>query len=72
MWSRTLRQSSSRREGLGLSQEAAAVQCDLHWTYVGQVERGQRSPRVENVLKFARGLDTTPGALLDGLPVEAE
>ena len=62
----------ARREELGLSQEAAASQVGVHWTYLGQVERGQRSARVENILKLARGLDTTPGALLDGVPIAPE
>ncbi|NKR70500.1 helix-turn-helix domain-containing protein [Rhodococcus hoagii] len=58
----------ARRSELGWSQEQAAHECGVHWTYLGQVERGQRSPRVENVLKLAAGLHTTPGHLLDGLP----
>jgi len=58
----------SRRRELGWSQETAAVQCGVHWTYLGQVERGQRTPRLENILKLAAGLETTPGELLDGLP----
>lgn len=60
----------ARRQELGLSQEAAAEQIGVHWTYLGQVERGQRSARVENILKLAAGLQTTPGQLLDGLGVE--
>lgn len=35
---------------------------------LGQVGRGQRSSRIENIVRFAAGLRTTPGALLDGLP----
>lgn len=58
-----------RRRELGWSQETAAVRCGVHWTYLGQVERGQRSPRLENILKLAAGLETSPGELLDGLPV---
>lgn len=61
----------ARREELGLSQEAAAVRCRIHWTQLGKVERGQRSLRLENILKIAFGLKTTPGALLDGLPQPA-
>jgi transcriptional regulator with XRE-family HTH domain len=57
------------RHALKLSQEAAAHECGIHWTHLGQVERGQRSARVENILKIAAGLQTTPGALLDGLPL---
>ena len=58
----------TRRQELGLSQEQAAHECGLHWSYFSQVERGQRSARVENILKIAAGLQTTPGRLLDGLP----
>lgn len=58
----------ARRLELGWSQEAAAHEIGVHWTHLGQVERGQRSARVENIIKFAVGLQTTPGALLDGLP----
>lgn len=46
----------------------AAHEIGIHWTHLGQVERGQRSARVENILKLAAGLQTTPGRLLDDLP----
>ncbi|MEV0028970.1 helix-turn-helix transcriptional regulator [Nocardia sp. NPDC050793] len=59
----------ARRTELGWSQEVAAHACGVHWTYLGQVERGRRSPRVENIMRFAAGLKTTPGQLMDGLPV---
>lgn len=59
----------ARRTELGLSQEAAARHTGIHWTNYARVERGQQSPRVQLVLKIARGLDTTPGALMDGLPL---
>ncbi|MGW4481140.1 helix-turn-helix domain-containing protein [Rhodococcus triatomae] len=59
----------ARRNDLGWSQEKAAAECGIHWTHLGQVERGPRSSRIENILKIARGLRTTPGALMDGLPL---
>lgn len=37
------RRVRARRQQLGLSQEALAERADLHWTYVGQVERGRRN-----------------------------
>lgn len=58
-----------RRTDLGLSMEQAADVIGIHWTHLGMVERGQRSSRIDNVLKIAAGLQTTPGALLDGLPL---
>lgn len=57
-----------RRVDLGLSQEAAAVRCGIHWTQLGKVERGQRSLRLETIVKIAAGLDVDPGELVAGLP----
>jgi ribosome-binding protein aMBF1 (putative translation factor) len=58
----------NRRVALGLSQEAAAVRCGIHWTQLGKVERGQRSLRLETIIKIAEGLDVDAGDLVSGLP----
>lgn len=58
----------ARRLELGLSQEAAAVRCGIHWTQLGKVERGQRSLRLETIVKIAAGLEIEPGKLVNGLP----
>ena len=58
-----------RRLALGLSQEAAAVRCGIHWTQLGKVERGQRSLRLETIVKIAQGLEIDPGKLVSKLPV---
>lgn len=58
-----------RRQELGLSQEAAAVRCGIHWTQLGKVERGQRSLRLETIVKIAAGLDIDAGGLVSGLPL---
>lgn len=57
----------ARRMKLGLSQEALADRCDLHWTFVGQVERGQRNLSLHNILKLAKGLQVDPGELVSGI-----
>lgn len=57
----------TRRLELGLSQEAAAMRCGVHWTFLGQFERGQRNISLHNLLKVARGLDMNPAELVDGL-----
>jgi transcriptional regulator with XRE-family HTH domain len=62
----------NRRVELGLSQEAAAVRCGIHWTQLGKVERGQRSLRLETIVKIADGLDTDAGDLVSGLPSPPE
>ena len=57
----------ARREALGLSQEALAARSGVHWTFLGQVERGQRNLNLHNLLKLAAGLGVDPGELVQGL-----
>lgn len=56
-----------RRDRLGISQEVLADRSELHWTFVGQVERGQRNISLHNLLKLAAGLGIDPGKLVQGL-----
>lgn len=63
------RRVAARRAELGMSQEKAAERIGVHWTYLGQVERGRRNVTLHNILKIAQGLDMTPGELVDGLEV---
>lgn len=57
----------ARRHELGLSQEQLAEVCGLHWTFIGQVERGRRNISLHNLLKIAEGLQLDPGELVRGL-----
>ncbi|MCK4602359.1 MAG: helix-turn-helix transcriptional regulator [Phycisphaerae bacterium] len=52
------------REQLGLSQEVLAQRCELHRTYVGGIERGERNPSLLNILRIAKALGQEPAALL--------
>lgn len=52
------------REAAGMTQEGLADASGLHWTYVGQIERGERNPTFKNVVKLARGLSVSPGELM--------
>jgi transcriptional regulator with XRE-family HTH domain len=62
-----------RRQALGLSQEALAHQTGVHWTFLGQVERGRRNISLHNLLKLAAGLGVDPAELVQGLmPPDAE
>ena len=58
----------ARRLQLGKSQEKLAHDSGLHWTFVGQVERGQRNLTLHNILKLAAGLEMDAGELVSGLP----
>ncbi len=55
------------RQSIGLSQEELAERCDLHRTYIGSVERGERNVSLENIVKIARSLKITPEKLLQGI-----
>jgi transcriptional regulator with XRE-family HTH domain len=45
------------------SQEELADKAELHWTYIGQIERGERNPTLKNIVKLARALDISMGEL---------
>jgi len=53
-----------RRLALGLSQVKLAERADLHWTYVGGIERGERNLSLLNILKIAGALKMTASDLL--------
>ncbi|HTB70060.1 MAG TPA: helix-turn-helix transcriptional regulator [Solirubrobacteraceae bacterium] len=57
----------ARRADLGLSQESLADRCGVHWTFLGQVERGRRNVSLHNLLKLASGLEVDPCELVSGL-----
>lgn len=53
-----------RRLHLRLSQEKLAERADLHWTYIGGIERGERNVSLLNIVKIAKALQITPSELL--------
>jgi transcriptional regulator with XRE-family HTH domain len=55
------------RHELGWTLEELAERCGLHWTYVGQVERGKRNVTLRNIVKLAEALGVEAGELLNGL-----
>jgi transcriptional regulator with XRE-family HTH domain len=52
------------REAKGLSQEAFADQLEVHRTYMGGIERGERNLTLRSVERLASRIDTEPLALL--------
>lgn len=52
----------------GWTQEVLAEKANLHPTYIGGIERGERNVGVDNLLKIARALGEPPSSLLMGLP----
>jgi DNA-binding XRE family transcriptional regulator len=52
------------REKMGLSQDAFADVCQVHRTYIGSVERGERNITLNTLAMIAKAAKTTPIALL--------
>lgn len=48
----------------GLSQEALALECELHRTFVAHVERGARNISLDNIEKIAKALHVSVSQLL--------
>lgn len=47
------------RRKQNLSQEDFAFKCSLHRTYIGTIERGEKSPTLNTIEKIAKGLGVT-------------
>lgn len=56
-----------RRQELHKTLEQLAADSDVHWSFLGQVERGRRNLTLHNILKVAAALNIDPGVLVEGL-----
>lgn len=54
-----------RRKLLKLSQEEFAEKCELHRTYIGQIERGEKNISFVNILKISKALNLNPSDIFD-------
>ena len=55
------------RHKLNLSQENLAELTNLHRTYIGGIERGERNPSLENILKISKALNISLSELFRGV-----
>ena len=53
------------RKSMGWSQEALGERADLHPTYIGGIERGERNVALENLSKLASSFELSASELLD-------
>ena len=58
------RELRRHREAAGKSQEMLALDCGLHRTYVGAVERGERNPTFLSLHKYSSALQMTVAQLV--------
>lgn len=52
------------REAKKISQEELAATADLHRTYIGSIERGERNLGLKNIFRIARALGCEPSQLV--------
>ena len=50
---------------IGISQEALADRAEIHRTYIGGIERGERNPTLTMIHRLAVALEVTPAELLE-------
>jgi len=55
----------AQRKRMGVSQEDFAEQCDLHRTYIGQLERGEKNVSFTNVLRVSKAFRIKASALIE-------
>lgn len=55
------------RKRTGLSQEELGVMASLHRTEVSLLERGQRLPRIDTIIKLAGALEIPIEGLIEGI-----
>ena len=58
------REIRKARESLGKSQEGLAFDAEVHRTYIGMIERGQKSPTLGVILRLARALNLKSSELV--------
>lgn len=55
------------RRRLSLSQQELGRRCSLHRTHIGFIEKGERLPRIDTLVKLAAGVEVRPEELLRGI-----
>ena len=56
-----------RRNELGFSQEQLAEYSDLRPSYIGQLERGEKTPSIETLYKITTGLQISLSDFMNGI-----
>lgn len=63
------------RKGKGYTQEELSSKCNLHPTYIGQIERGEKNPSIESIYKICKALELKTAVLfekIDDFATDAE
>lgn len=61
---------ATKRKELGISQEELCFRCGVHRTYVGAIERGEKSPTLTTIEKLSEGLNISIANLWEALKTD--
>ena len=53
------------RQEKGFSQESFALKAQIHRTYIGGIERGERNPTLTSIVKIAQALSIEPETIFE-------
>jgi transcriptional regulator with XRE-family HTH domain len=53
------------REQTGMSQDQFGTATGIHRTHISLIERGEREPRLDTLVKLSRGLGISPTELIE-------
>lgn len=56
-----------QRLAKGISQEQLSALTNLHRTYIGGIERGERNPSLINIMKISKALNVSIPSLFKGI-----
>ena len=59
------KQVAALRRAKGLSQEQISFRCNINRTYMGEIERGEKSPSLLVIAKIAKALDISKSELMN-------
>ena len=59
------KQVAALRRAKGLSQEQFSCRCNINRTYMGEIERGEKSPSLLVIAKIAKALDISKSELMN-------
>lgn len=65
-------QIRTAREAAHLTRETVAEKADIGFNYLGQIERGQRWPKLEVIVGIANAIGVPPTVFLDLEPIPDE
>lgn len=57
------------RTARGISQESLALRTGIARSYMGGIERGEKNPALDHIVRLAVGLEVNPADLMPPIPV---